>query len=90
MFQSLLNLQYAVCGIPNRLGCSETLPVGSKNEISDSAIFEDDISQRILVIFFLFFSWGDTDPRAKILLTSTPDPVPSLFFIFRSRSDKCT
>ena len=31
-------------------GCSETLAVGSQNQTSDSSTFEDDISQRILVM----------------------------------------
>ena len=38
----------------------------------------------------MVFSWGDTDPRVEILLTSTPDSVPSLFYIFRSKTDRCT
>ena len=49
-FQALLKLQYAISGMPNMFGCSETLPVGSQNQTSDSSTFEDDISQRILVM----------------------------------------
>ena len=49
-FQALLKLQYAISGMPNMFGCSEILPVGSQNQTSDSSTFEDDISQRILVM----------------------------------------
>ena len=49
-------MQYAVCGISNRLRCSETLPVSSDHERSESAIFENDMNQRILVMS----SWEDS------------------------------